>query len=92
MDELKLMKLSDQQYHKALRGVYKTAHIIGDKAEAGAKTWEILRDLALMIDELDRALGREPVTSVDLWCASDILRAEEQTPHITRPCSQEGEP
>lgn len=86
------MELTPEQYNAALRGVYEAARIIGHRAEAGAKTWELVRGLAMMIDDLDRALGLRPVNSIELWCASDTLRADEQFPCVTRPRSQEGEP
>ena len=64
----------------------------GLRAEAGAANWEILRDLAMALDESDRALGRPPRAGTPLWCAADVLRAEEQDSRVQRPPEQEGEP
>lgn len=91
MSEYKDLKLPDRDYNAALRGVYEAARIIGHRAEAGAETWELVRGLAMMIDDLDRALGRPARSSVELWCASDVLRAEAQAAAVTRPQAMEGE-
>lgn len=82
---------SPEQYRDAVRGVYEAARIIGHRAEAGAETWELVRGLAMMIDDLDRALGAPVRSSVELWCASDVLRADAQEPRVVRPREMEGE-
>lgn len=92
MSENKGLNLNEEQYNAALRGVYEAARIIGHRAEAGAETWELVRGLAMMIDDLDRASGRPARSSVELWCASDVLRADAQEPTVTRPPAMEGEP
>lgn len=92
MNENKELKLTEEQYNAALRGVYQAARIIGHRAEAGAEAWELVRGLAMMIDDLDRALNRRFLfDSVELWCASDVLRAEAQAAAVTRPRAMEGE-
>lgn len=84
-------KPSPAQYRDAVRGVYEAARIIGHRAEAGAEAWELVRGLAMMVDDLDRALGVPPRSSVELWCASDVLRADAQTAEIARPREMEDE-
>ena len=79
------------QYCAAVRGVYEAARIIGHRAEAGAEAWELVRGLAMMIDDLDRALGLPPRSSVELWCASDVLRADAQTAEVSRARAMEDE-
>lgn len=64
----------------------------GLQAETGATTWEILRDLARALDDSDRAMGRPPRAGTPLWAISDVLRAEEQEPRVSRPPELEGEP
>lgn len=91
MSENKELRLTEEQYNAALRGVYEAARIIGHRAEAGAEAWELVRGLAMMIDDLDRALGRPARSSVELWCASDVLRADAQAAAVTRPQAMEGE-
>lgn len=83
---------SDKQYRAALYGVYDAARIIGSKAADGATPWELVRGLAMMIDDLDRALGWRVVgVSTYLWSTSDALRAEARESAVTRPRETEDE-
>lgn len=79
------------QYRDAVRGVYEAARIIGHRAEAGAEAWELVRGLAMMIDDMDRALGLPLRSSVELWCASDVLRADAQAAEVARSRAMEDE-
>lgn len=90
---------NELRYRAVLIDVYNAARIIGNRAAEGAEPWEIVRGLAMMIDDLDRAIGKRFAgVSTALWCASDNLRAEAQAQAQAQaqawrvPPEQEGEP
>lgn len=78
--------------HEALYSLRAAVVAAGLQAETGATIWEILRGLAMALDDSDRALGRPPRAGTPLWVISDVLRAEEQEPRVSRPPELEGEP
>lgn len=83
---------TEEQYVAVTFAAYDHARRIGQAAANGAVPWELVRGLAMMVDELDRVLGWHPEhIATDLWSTSDALRADAQSAAVTRPGATEDE-
>lgn len=83
---------TEEQYVAVTMAAYDHARRIGQAAANGAAPWELVRGLAMMVDELDRVLGWHPEhIATDLWSTSDALRAEARESAVTRPREMEDE-
>lgn len=68
-----------QQCRAALYGIYEAARLTGHKAADGATPPELVRSLAMMVDEMDRTLGWRVVgVSTYLWRTYHALRDDAQ--------------
>ena len=84
---------TEPQCMNAIFAVYFAMSDIASKASEGAAPWELVRRLAMMVDEMDRTLKWCVLgVATDLWSASDALRAEAQDSRAQRPPELEGEP
>lgn len=66
---------------------------IGESAQTGIPSWEIVRELAKVADFIEKSfpeikIGKR-LSATTLWCVSDSLRAEEHEDTLAKPVEQE---